>query len=81
MKIQQNHGSFSNYIWAFVNNKPIVNNPKKLTDVTSTTELSDQISKDLKKVGFKFVGSTVIYAFLQATGIVNDHVVDCYYKN
>ena len=81
MKIQQNHGSFSNYIWAFVNNTPIVNHPEKLTDVTSTTELSDQISKDLKKLGFKFVGSTVIYAFLQATGIVNDHVVDCYYKN
>ena len=81
MKIQQNHGSFSNYIWAFVNNKPIVNHPEKHSDVTATTELSDQISKDLKKLGFKFVGSTVIYAFLQATGIVNDHVVDCYYKN
>ena len=81
MKIQQNHCSFSKYIWAFVNNKPIVNHPEKHSDVLATTELSDQISKDLKKLGFKFVGSTVIYAFLQATGIVNDHVVDCFYKN
>ena len=81
MKIQQNHGSFSNYIWAFVNNKSIVNHPEKHSEVPAKTELSDQISKDLKKLEFKFVGSTVIYAFLQATGIVNDHVVDCFYKN
>ena len=81
IKIQEEFGSFSNYIWAFVENKPIVNNPKTLKEVPATTALSDKISKDLKKRGFKFVGSTVVYAHMQATGIVDDHVSDCWKRN
>lgn len=78
IKVQEEFGSFSKFIWNFVEGKPIVNHPKKLSEVQAITPLSDKISKDLKKRGFKFVGSTVVYAFLQATGIVNDHVVDCF---
>ena len=78
MKIQDEFGSFSNYIWKFTNGKPIINNPKTSKDVPATTPLSDEISKDLKKRGFKFVGSTVIYAHMQATGMVNDHTEDCW---
>ncbi|SNR80978.1 DNA-3-methyladenine glycosylase I [Lutibacter flavus] len=78
MEVQKEFGSFSNYIWKFTNGKPIKNKPKSLEDVPATTELSDIISKDLKKRGFKFVGSTVIYAHMQATGIVNDHITDCF---
>jgi len=78
IKIQEEFGSFSKYIWGFTNGKPIINNPKSLKDVPATTPLSDAISKDLKKRGFKFVGSTVIYAHMQATGMVNDHVEDCW---
>ncbi len=78
MKVQEEFGSFSNYIWSFTKGKPIKNKRKSLSEVPATTELSDIISKDLKKRGFKFVGSTVIYAHLQATGIINDHVVDCF---
>jgi DNA-3-methyladenine glycosylase I len=78
IKIQEEFGSFSKYIWGFTNGKPIINNPKSLKDVPATTPLSDAISKDLKKRGFKFVGSTVIYAHMQATGMVNDHVADCW---
>lgn len=78
IKIQEEFGSFSKYIWAFTDAKPITNHPKTLKDVPATTSLSDAISKDLKKRGFKFVGSTVIYAFMQATGIVNDHVESCW---
>ncbi|MGO4820361.1 MULTISPECIES: DNA-3-methyladenine glycosylase I [unclassified Flavobacterium] len=78
IKIQDEFGSFSKYIWGFTNGKPIINNPKSLKDVPATTPLSDAISKDLKKRGFKFVGSTVIYAHMQATGMVNDHVEDCW---
>jgi DNA-3-methyladenine glycosylase I len=81
MKIQEEFGSFSNYIWAFTDNKPIVNNPNTLKDVPATTPLSGQISKDLKKRGFKFVGSTVVYAHMQATGMVDDHVADCWKRN
>ena len=80
MKVQEEFGSFSTYIWAFVNGKPVVNSPKTLKEVPATTPLSDAISKDLKKRGFKFVGSTVIYAQMQATGMVNDHVEDCFRK-
>ena len=76
--IQKEFGSFSKYIWNFVNGKPIVNQWKTLNEIPSKTELSDVISKDLKKRGFKFVGSTVIYAHMQATGMVNDHIVDCF---
>jgi DNA-3-methyladenine glycosylase I len=78
IKIQEEFGSFSKYIWAFTDGKPIINNPKTLKEVPATTPLSDAISKDLKKRGFKFVGSTVIYAQMQATGMVNDHVEDCW---
>ncbi|WP_348797598.1 DNA-3-methyladenine glycosylase I [Flavobacterium adhaerens] len=78
IKIQEEFGSFSNYIWKFIDGKPIDNNPKTLKDVPATTPLSDAISKDLKKRGFKFVGSTVVYAHMQATGMINDHVEDCW---
>jgi DNA-3-methyladenine glycosylase I len=79
--VQEEFGSFSNYIWAFVGNKPIDNKPKTLSEVAATTEISDKLSKDLKKRGFKFVGSTVVYAHMQATGMVNDHVEDCWVRN
>ncbi len=78
IKIQEEFGSFSKYIWDFVNGKPIKNTFKTLAEVPATTPLSDKISKDLKKRGFKFVGSTVMYAHLQATGMVNDHLVGCF---
>jgi DNA-3-methyladenine glycosylase I len=78
MEVQKEFGSFSKYIWNFTDGKPIENNRKSLKEVTSTTPLSDEISKDLKKRGFKFVGSTVVYAHMQATGMVNDHVMDCW---
>lgn len=78
MEIQKEFGSFSDYIWSFTNGKPIVNSWKSENEVPPNTELSDTISKDLKKRGFKFVGSTVIYAHMQATGMVNDHTADCF---
>ena len=78
IKIQEEFGSFSTYIWAFTDGKPIDNKPQTLKEITATTPLSDAISKDLKKRGFKFVGSTVVYAHMQATGMVNDHVEDCW---
>jgi DNA-3-methyladenine glycosylase I len=78
MKIQEEFGSFSTYIWGFVGGKPIVNQWKSLSQVPATTTISDALSKDLKKRGFKFVGSTVMYAHMQATGMVNDHVVECW---
>lgn len=80
MKIQEEFGSFSKYIWGFVDGKPIDNNRKTLRDVPATTEISDALSKDLKKRGFKFVGSTVVYSHMQATGMVNDHVEDCWVR-
>lgn len=81
MEVQKEFESFSKYIWEFCNGTPIKNNFKNREEVPATTELSDKISKDLKKRGFKFVGSTVIYAFMQATGMVNDHVTDCFRYN
>jgi DNA-3-methyladenine glycosylase I len=78
MKVQDEFGSFSKYIWGFTDGKPIINNRKSLSEVQVTTPLSDAVSKDLKKRGFKFVGSTVVYAHMQATGMVNDHVADCW---
>ena len=78
MEIQEEFGSFSNYIWGFIKGKPIKNNRKNLSELPATTDLSDSISKDLKKRGFKFVGSTVIYAHMQATGMINDHVTECF---
>ena len=79
-EVQKEFGSFSKYIWNFVDGKPIVNLPKTLKDVPATTEISDSLSEDLKKRGFKFLGSTVIYAHMQATGMVNDHLADCHCK-
>lgn len=79
--VQEEFGSFSKYIWAFVDGKPIKNSFDKREDVPATTVLSDKISKDLKKRGFKFVGSTVIYAYMQAIGMVNDHTTDCFRYN
>lgn len=81
MEVQKEFGSFSKYIWEFVDGKPIVNNPKSLKDVPATTEISDALAKDLKKRGFKFLGSTVVYAHMQATGMVNDHIEDCWVQN
>ena len=81
MEVQKEFGSFSNYIWDFTNGKPIKNNHENLSDLPAMTELSDTISKDLKKRGFKFVGSTVIYAHMQATGMINDHIVECFRYN
>jgi len=81
MKVQEEFGSFSKYIWGFVDGKPIKNAIKNYRDAPANTELSDTISKDLKKRGFKFVGSTVVYAHMQATGMVNDHEVNCFRYN
>lgn len=78
METQKEFGSFSNYIWGFTDGNPIDNNPKTLKDVPAVNEISDALSKDLKKRGFKFVGSTVVYAHMQATGMVNDHVEECW---
>ena len=77
IQIQKEFGSFSAYYWAFANDKPIINHFKSMKDVPPRTELSDRISKDLLKRGFKFVGSTIIYAYMQATGMVNDHLTTC----
>ncbi|OYX25079.1 MAG: DNA-3-methyladenine glycosylase [Flavobacteriales bacterium 32-35-8] len=81
MKIQEEFGSFSKYIWDFVEGKPIDNKLQSLKDIPATTPLSDAISKDLKKRGFKFVGSTVVYAHMQATGMVNDHIANCWTRS
>ena len=78
MKVQEEFGSFSKYIWGFTDGKPIDNQPKVLRDIPATSAISDALSKDLKKRGFKFVGSTVVYAHMQATGMVNDHVETCW---
>jgi len=81
IKIQDEFGSFSTYIWGFVARKPIKNKFKTLDECPANTPLSDTISKDLKKRGFKFVGSTVVYAHMQATGMVNDHLESCFRYN
>jgi DNA-3-methyladenine glycosylase I len=78
IKLQEEFGSFSKYYWNFTDDKPVDNNFKTLKEIPATTPLSDAISKDMKKRGFKFVGSTVIYANMQATGMVNDHIADCW---
>ncbi|GAK96175.1 DNA-3-methyladenine glycosylase [Nonlabens tegetincola] len=75
---QQEFGSFSHYIWSFVDNQPVKNAVSDYKEAPTNTKLSDQISKDLKKRGFKFVGSTIVYAYLQACGIVNDHETSCF---
>lgn len=78
IEVQKEFGTFSQYIWSFVNNEPIVNQFKSLSDIPAKTDLSDKIAKDLKKRNFTFIGSTIIYAYLQATGMVNDHQMDCF---
>ena len=78
IKIQEEFGSFSKYIWEFVNHKPVQNSVRNYKEAPATTAISDALSKDLKKRGFKFTGSTVVYAHMQATGMVNDHEVNCF---
>lgn len=78
LEIQRQFGSFDSFIWSYVDNTPIINKPKTLADVPVSTPLSDRISRDLKKRGFKFVGSTIIYSFMQAVGMVDDHVSSCF---
>jgi len=78
LEVQKEFGSFDVYIWQFVGGKPIRNRFKSLSELPPKTALSDAISKDLKQRGFKFVGSTIVYAHMQATGMVNDHLVDCF---
>jgi len=78
LKVQEQFGSFSNYQWKFVEGRPLQNHPSTIKQVPASTPLSDAISKDLKKRGFRFVGSTIIYAHMQAVGMVNDHLLDCF---
>lgn len=78
LKVQKEFGSFDKYIWSFVGGEPKVNKVKNISDVPAKTEISDALSKDLKKRGFNFVGSTIMYAFMQATGMVNDHLTTCF---
>ena len=78
LDIVEKHGSFDKFIWAYVDNKPIVGHWESFRDMPLTTPISDKISKDLKKMGFKFVGSTIIYSFMQAVGMVNDHLKPCF---
>jgi DNA-3-methyladenine glycosylase I len=81
MQVQGEFGSFSKYIWQFTGGQPIVNHWQTLKEIPATTPLSDAVSKDLKKRGFKFVGTTVVYAHLQATGMVNDHLLSCWKRS
>jgi DNA-3-methyladenine glycosylase I len=78
LEVEREHGSFDAYIWGFVGGRPIQNRWQTLAELPARTELSDQISRDLKKRGFRFVGSTIVYAHMQATGMVNDHLVSCF---
>ena len=78
LELAAKHGSFSNYIWNFVDGRPLVNHWREMGEVPATTPLSDAIAKECKKLGFKFLGSTVLYAHMQATGMVNDHLVSCF---
>jgi DNA-3-methyladenine glycosylase I len=78
LKVRETFGSFDQYIWQFVDHKPIINHFENLSQVPAKTSVSDTMSKDLKKRGFKFIGSTICYAFMQAVGMVNDHTTDCF---
>ena len=78
LEIQKEYGSFDKYIWSFTDHKVIKNSWEKLSDVPATSDISDKMSKDLKKKGFSFVGSTICYSFMQACGMVNDHTTDCF---
>lgn len=79
--VQKEFGSFANYLWDFVDGKPKINKWKKMNQLPSTDIVSDSISKDMKKRGFKFVGSTVVYAWIQSAGLINDHLIDCFRYN
>ena len=81
LAVQKEFGGFDNYIWGFVDHKPIINKRKSMAEIPATSAESDALSKDLKKRGFKFVGSTIMYAHMQACGLVNDHKVDCFRYN
>lgn len=81
LKVQEQYGSFCDYFWSFTNGQTVQNHYNELKDIPARTELSDKISTDLKKKGFKFVGSTIVYAHMQATGMVNDHLVSCFRHN
>ncbi|PYF08299.1 DNA-3-methyladenine glycosylase I [Ureibacillus chungkukjangi] len=78
LRIQKEYGSFSNYIWGFVDHQPIINEWKSIKEVPVTTEISNRMSKKLKKDGFKFVGGTICYSYMQAVGMVNDHTLECF---
>ncbi|MCL2033074.1 MAG: DNA-3-methyladenine glycosylase I [Methanomassiliicoccaceae archaeon] len=78
LEVKEKYGSFDKLIWEYVGNEPVTGHWKSIWDMPPTTPLSDNISKDLKKMGFRFVGSTVIYSFMQAVGMVNDHVAECF---
>jgi DNA-3-methyladenine glycosylase I len=78
LEVQKEFGSFDRYIWSFTGNKQVINRWKRIEELPATTELSDRVSKDLKRRGFSFLGSTTVYAHLQAVGIVNDHVTSCF---
>jgi DNA-3-methyladenine glycosylase I len=81
LKVQDEFGSFDKYVWRFVNGKPIVNAPKTREDLPGESKESEVLSKDLRKRGFRFVGPTIMYAFMQATGLVNDHLADCAWRH
>lgn len=81
LKVQDEFESFSNYLWNFVDNKTIINHYNELSEVQATSPISDKMSKDMKKRGFSFCGSTIMYAFMQATGMVNDHLINCFRYN
>ncbi len=81
LQIQEEYGSFNNYIWHFVNNTPIKNTYQSINEIPASTELSDYICKEMKKKGFKFIGTTIIYSFMQAIGMVNDHITSCFRYN
>jgi DNA-3-methyladenine glycosylase I len=78
LEVQESFGSFDKYLWGFVGGKPLVNKWKTLSEIPAKTDLSDAVSKDMKMRGFRFIGSTIIYAHLQAVGVVNDHLVSCF---
>lgn len=77
-KVKEKYGSFDKFLWSYVDNKPIIGNYNSLQEMPTRTEISDKLSKDLKKLGFKFVGSTIVYSFMQAVGMVNDHMKKCF---
>ena len=81
LEVQKEFGTFDRYIWGFVEGKPIINRPRNLSDYRPTSKESDALSKDLKRRGFRFVGSTILYAHMQATGMVNDHTLDCFRRH